>query len=335
MTRWLCIAALVSACGGQAGLGADTSGSTPTVVDTSAVLTAGCARLPCWDYNVSVMKADTFFSGDQQDLRLEGYQWGGFFGGPTLVSETDQEVRLTLNNGSPLAFDLVFPGVDVVAAGTWGPGATAEVRYETTRGPGSYLWRATAQEDARSGMFGLVMVRDPDEFPVLDIDDHRNLIFVDVPLTASETGACGTYGSDSGLRCPAPADADPSPSTVLLGQGVRCTWSCDPAGSRHGGPPNEFLTTSSQRFLLQAGDDLRMTFANLGDTPHTLTLGGLRWTDVHGQVVEAVDIAPGEAIHHLFPGIDQPGEYAFHCVDHDHHGLDRVTVIVQEEPVDG
>lgn len=284
---------------------------------------------PLWVYQFDVAaKTSTFDSGGQPLVRVEGYAWASSFGGPTLVAEPDQEIAYTITNGTSMELPFTFEGVEVITPVVVPAGDGAQALLRSTQGPGVHVYRvpSTGDELARAGLFGLITVRDPAEFAVDEIEQQANIIVVDLPLAATEVDGCVSGTVTDPASCPAWTPATAAYGTVVISQKLLV----NPL-QRHGGPPNEFSTTTIRELVWNAGEDVRINFGSLGAETHTLALGGLSWTDpTTGGSRDAVVVEPGIGAHLMLYGVGPAGTYEVSCLDHDHHGLDRVVIRIEE-----
>lgn len=324
MRRMLWLALVLGGCDRSVSL-EDTSPTPPSETDVPTTDTA--PEWPLWVYQF-VVQPETSELGAGPLVRVDGYGWSGSYGGPTIVADVDHEVTYTVTNNTALELAFTFPGVEVIQPMVVPVAGGGAVTYRTSQGPGVHVYKVASTDDdlARRGMFGLLTVRDPAAFPVDALEKQSNLVLVDLPLAYTEVDACLTGAADTAGPCPSWVPADEAFGTALVAQRILV----NPL-QRHGGPPNEFQTTTVDALYYTAGDDVRVNLASLGDEPHTLSLGGLTWKDpLSGEPRDTLVLEPGQGTHVVLEAVGPVGGYEVRCLDHDHHGLDAVVIHVEE-----
>ncbi len=319
------LALLLGGCSGDPtvdGLGTDTTDATDAPPPDT-----GDYPWPIWLYQSTLTSgtAALVASDGVQAVRIDGFLWSSMFGGPTLVAEPDHEIRYTVTNLSPVELALTWPGVEVVSAAPVPASGEGTEVLRTTLGPGVWVAAATDPALARRGAFSLVTVRDPELFPVEDLDFQLNLLMLDPPAEHTEVDAC-RFDGGTFPACPAWRPAAAGEATALVTQRLILNQ----APVRHGSAPNEFLTLTVRSLEIPAGADVRINLASLADGPHTITLGGLSATDPSGAVVTEVALEPGATASLLLRALGPAGAYTLGCADHDHHGLGEVALTVSE-----
>jgi FtsP/CotA-like multicopper oxidase with cupredoxin domain len=307
--------------------GTDTVSTTPTGISTSG--------LPLWVYTTTVLDGTADVNTVEGELlaRHTGATFTGNLLGPTLVAEHVHEIFFQLNNDTAASVDLTADGVTVVDAPTVSPGGAETQIFQTTEGPGVVSWHS--EERAGEGLAGLVTIRDELDFPVLDIDETANIILFEPDPGVMEVNTCVTEPSttpptgttDTAGACPALQPA-PEGFTVLVFQ--RLTQVYTPEFARHGGPPNEFITSTfaAPILLLTEGNDVRLNVYNMAKAPHTLDLGGLPFGDA-GAALEPITLQPGEGVQLTAEVLTGLGSYTVTCTTCDHLPVQagRVEVI--------
>jgi len=286
----------------------------PTTTSTSDT-SSGTSGLPLWVYSSQVAEG----TSSQQALdgqllfELDGMTFSGKLFGPTLVAEGTHEIFYQLRNNTTETVGLSAVGVDVVDA----PDIAVNDSQTTviqTREATVTAYEAAGRQGL--GLTGLVTVRDPLAFPVNDLDEHVNLVLFEPEASATLVNECAVQESlDTGGGCPRMVPA-PGGFTVLLAQ--RLTQAYTPPGARHGGPPNEFLTTTydAASVLLTKGNDVRLNVFNMTSSTHTMTFGGLPFGD-NGAALGEVTLAPGEGRQYTATQLAETGEFDIGCLDCD------------------
>lgn len=327
--HWACVLLLVAACGGR---GKDTEDSPPVHTDETEPdtgLDTSTYPWPVWVYRFLVQAgtAQLFTADGDPGLRVGASLWGAAFGGPAMVAELDHEVRFTIQNRTQSEVSFDFPGVEMIRPAAIAAGQDATIWFRTTQGPGVYIYRVGSDTPARSGLFGLLTLRDPAVFPVEQLDVQVNLVMLDTPLERTEVNDCILGAQDTATTCPSWRPALPGENTALVTQRLLLNM----VPQRHGGIPNEFLTTTVRNLDVRAGSAVRINLASLSEGSHTLSLGGLSATHPDsGETVEAITLGEGEATYVMLEDIGPPGAYVLGCTDHDHHGLGLVELTVRE-----
>lgn len=239
--------------------------------------------------------------------------------GPSAVLAPDHMLCLSLGNETGHEVTLDAPGMARSVRRAVADGESGTWEAVAPSSPGVFLWSDDPLEGA--GLAGLVVVRDPARVASVQPTFHLNFVIFepDVPVTHDCDG-CGT---------PTPA-ADGEP--LLVVQRLVQVWR--PDGVWHGGPPDEFLTTtlpSSPK--VEAGAALWVNLFNQGATAHTLDLGALP-LGAGGAAAGPIVLAPGEGLS-LTGIVQEPGVYPIVCSDCPDAELASTTLVVElPEPED-
>lgn len=300
---------LLAACSGGKGEEVTTV-TTPTVSTTDTGL---FVSMPVWQYEATAsdgVATRTTLDGEVI-AQLTGYLFSAQPLGPTLVAEPDHQIMFTLDNRTSIEVELLAEGVTVSNAPTIASGQKAVTVMITDGGPGVHAWR---MPETGHGLAGLVTVRDPDEFPVLEIDTQVNIVLYQAAADATTVNRCVLDGiTDTGGACPAmePAESDLS---LLLMQRLTQTWT--PDYLRHGGPPNEFITATplAPRLQLTEGEDVRINIFNMTESTHTLDLSSLP-IDTAGGPVTTLVLDADTGVAYTREQLAGVGIYPVRCLD--------------------
>jgi len=225
-----------------------------------------------WVYQTTAMLGSWTVSASEDDsVAIDGVTFGGSFVGPTLVMEEGHDLLLQLTNRTDGDVWLDAPGLEVTASPCFGVGRTALFGGRSVRGAGVTLWSADSAEAA--GLAGLVVVRDFELLSAVQPEKHLNVVIWEVTPQQASVVSCEPGGSGRPDDCVTEPVA-PGTNVLVL---QTLTQVFEPDLVFHGGPPNEFLTTSlpTGRMTLVAGEGVWLNVYNQTNHVRTLDLGSL------------------------------------------------------------